>query len=285
MTGSGSAAGPTEFGEVRIEVRSLNGRGLQVRARSSPSLAFLEPAVEQAMRARLRRGTVTVAIDRVGPRSAFGDRSEFAALLAELRGLASDLSVPFDIGLRDLIDLAGSVRPQATTPSGDLAPGVTALLTRAIDDLIEHRRSEGAETAAEMRKHLVDLDGLRARAASRAPAVAADYREKLLQRVNEYLAGKGLELAAADVVREVALYSDRVDVGEELQRIAAHAAELGALLDGGGEIGRKCEFLLQELLREINTLGAKSPDVEMSHLVVEMKSLVDKLKEQAANLE
>jgi uncharacterized protein (TIGR00255 family) len=115
--------------------------------------------------------------------------------------------------------------------------------------------------------------------------VVADYRAKLLQRVNEFLESRGKAMAESEVIREVAVFADRADITEEMQRLGSHVLRAGELLRGGAEVGRKLEFLVQEMLREVNTIGSKSPDVRISHHVVEMKSCVDKLREQAANLE
>ena len=119
----------------------------------------------------------------------------------------------------------------------------------------------------------------------RAPEMVASYRERLLGRVNEFLEGRAQAMETGDVIREVAVFADRVDIAEELQRLGAHVERAEELLAAGGAVGRKLEFLVQEMLREVNTVGSKSPDVAIAHRVVEMKSCVDRLKEQAANLE
>ena len=116
-------------------------------------------------------------------------------------------------------------------------------------------------------------------------AVIAFAQRRLLQRVNEFLAGQARTMEDGDVIREVAAFADRSDVAEELQRLTTHFAEERELLANGGEIGRKFEFLLQETLREVNTLGSKSQDAEMAQCVVAMKTAIDRLREQAANLE
>jgi uncharacterized protein (TIGR00255 family) len=158
-------------------------------------------------------------------------------------------------------------------------------MQRAIEDLRRHRQSDGAATVAALREQLDELRRLALVAQQRAPEIAKAYGEKLQKRVNDLLAAHGLQIEPEVVLRELALFADRSDVAEELQRLTAHLAEANALLGQGGEIGRKLDFLLQELLRETNTLGSKSPDVAMAHGVVAMKSCIDKLKEQAANLE
>ena len=158
-------------------------------------------------------------------------------------------------------------------------------MAAAIAALRSSRQAEGVATLAAMRTHVDEFEACWQQVKARAPKVAEGYREKLLTRLREFLRTEGVAIEAADVVREVAIFTDRVDVEEELQRLQAHVVELRSLFERGGVMGRRIEFLLQELLRETNTLGSKSPDTEISHCVVAMKSNLDKLKEQAANLE
>ncbi len=136
-----------------------------------------------------------------------------------------------------------------------------------------------------MRGHLLALTDNLTRIRAHAPEMLDQHRSKILQRVNEFLETKARQLDDQDVIRELALYADRVDISEELQRMDSHLERFAAGLDRGGEIGRRLEFLLQEMLRETNTIGSKSPDVEIAHAVVDLKSEIEKLKEQVANLE
>ncbi len=283
MTGTGVAAGATECGALRIEVRSVNGRSLQIKQRLCAEVLGLEPAFDEAIRKVVTRGSLTLAIDRVGGGALAIDRGAMQSLVADLRALASELGLDGELSLRDVLSFAGGAR--TPTMGRELLPGLAALLQSALADLQDHRATDGAATVAAMAMELDAIERLRAAAMLRAPTIVSEYRERLRQRVGEFLAAQGLELAAADVVREVALFAERVDVGEELQRLGAHTVEVRALLQRGGAIGRKLDFLLQELLREANTLGAKSPDVAMAHAVVAMKTAIDRLKEQAANLE
>jgi uncharacterized protein (TIGR00255 family) len=283
MTGSGSAAGSTECGDLRVELRSVNARGFVLKQRLCAEVAGLEPAFEERIRRVVARGTVTLVVERVG--AVFADRLALQRLVAELRALAGDLGLPDDLTLRDVLSLAGSFERTEHGLQRELPPRLADLLRQALDDLQRHRDAEGRATVAAVRAQLDELDVLRARAAARAPAVVAALRERLHKRIGEALADQGFALQPADLVREVALLADRVDVAEELQRLAAHGEAMRAALDAGSQLGRRLEFLAQEVWREANTLGSKSPDVEMAHFVVAMKSCIDKLKEQVANLE
>jgi uncharacterized protein (TIGR00255 family) len=166
-----------------------------------------------------------------------------------------------------------------------LAAELGALVDAAVERLLEARAADGAATVAALRAEIERLDELRASVAERAPTIVAEYREKLIARVNEFLAGRAHQIDDADVVRELGLFADRVDINEELDRLGAHVAEMRRRLAAGGTVGRELEFLLQETLREVNTIGSKSADAAVSHLVVAMKSCVDRLREHGANLE
>jgi uncharacterized protein (TIGR00255 family) len=286
MTGAGFAAGQTELGQLRCELRSINGRGLVVKQRLCRDCDGLEAAIEQIIRRRIARGTVNVSIDRVdGELGVLGDVQELGRLVGQLRAAARALGLDEDLGLGDVVAFAAGLPRPPAAHQDSIPPAVAALLEAALDRLLQRRDAEGAAAAAAMLGHLDEFDRLALAAASRAPEVVAAHRERLLRRLNEHLAQQGIHLEPRDIIKEVALFADRVDVSEELQRLQAHLAEVRAVLDRGGEVGRRLEFLLQELLRETNTLGSKSPDVQLSHLVVAMKSCADKLKEQAANLE
>lgn len=287
MTGSGVAVGPTGFGDTTVEIRSVNGRQLVVKQRLAPEVAVLDAAIERAVRARLLRGNVTVVVDVTAPAGAPAiDAQRFSAAAEALAELAREHGLGA-VTVGDVLAVPGVVNAGARTPRVSVEPpaDVVALLERALAVLCDARAREGRATVAAMHGHVAELDAAVERVTARAPQVVAAHRERLLERVNEFLAGRAHQLEPSDVVRELGLFADRVDVTEELVRLRAHTAQIRAVLGDGGEVGRRLEFLLQEVLREVNTIGSKSPDVEIAHTVVDMKSHLDRLREQAANLE
>lgn len=285
MTGVGFAAGPCELGDVRLELRTVNGRGFSAKLRLPPNAGGYELAIEELVRANIARGSVLVVIERAQATAALPDAEQVKALAASMRQLADDLRLPAPSLAEVLQQLAASGRADAST-SRPLPPQLRSLFERALADLAAHRRNDGRGTAAAIGEQLDQFAGLVAQAAARAPMLAEEYRARLLQRVQEFVARHvAVAPPAVDLVREVAVFADRVDVAEELQRLSAHVAEVRGVLARGGEVGRRLEFLLQELLRETNTLGSKSPDTTIAHAVVAMKTCVERMKEQAANLE
>lgn len=281
MTGQGAAAGVCEAGALRVEVRSVNGRGLNLKLRLCPEVAGLEGVFDEEVRRFAARGTVTFVVDRAGG-SAAPDREAMKALAAELRQLARELDMPADLSLRDVLAVAAMGRGPGVREAG---PKLLQLVREALEQWQSHRQRGGAETVAAMMAEVDRLFELQQQASLRAPQLAAEHRERLLSRVREFVEAHGAQVEAGDLVREVAVYAERIDVSEELQRLGAHLGEIREQCRAGGAIGRRLEFLLQEALREANTLGSKSPDVAMAHCVIAMKSAIDRLKEQAANLE
>lgn len=285
MTGAGFASGPSEHGELRVEVRTVNGRGLSTKLRLPGVCAGYEAAIEEQLRLLLQRGTVTVVVERAQQVASLPEAEVVRRVASEMRQLAAELQLAAPT-LADVLQVAAASRGGDTPTSRPLPAQFGALFAAAIADLLRHRQSDGAATVAAIDQLLVQFEEHMAVAKGRAPQLAERYRERLLQRVQEFLAEQAPDAAPiTEIVREVAIYADRVDVAEELQRLDRHIAEFRQVLAGGGEVGRKLEFLLQELLRETNTMGAKSPDTAMTHAGVAMKTCIDRIKEQVANLE
>ena len=290
MTGSGVGAGASELGPTTVEVRSTNGRTLAVKPRLPNECQGLEAALERRVRERLRRGTVVVVVETAGAAAggpAIVDTALAERAAAELRALAQRLGLAADLRLEMLLGVPGVVAADRTRPraSWEPPPLLQGLIDEALDQLVASREQEGAAMVAVVGEQLAEITRRHGEIAARAASVAQDHRQRLLRRVNEFLAGQARVLSDQDVLREVALFADRVDVNEELQRIAAHLTKVHDLLAAGGEVGRSLDFLLQELLREVNTVGSKSPDVTIAHAVVAAKMAIDRLKEIAANLE
>ena len=285
MTGAGFAAGDSEIGPVRLEARSVNGRGLSIKLRVSASCSRYEAAIDEAVRARVSRGSVLIVVERTAGAATLPERDLLRRTAAEMGALAEELGLAKP-SLAEVIQTAVNGSRAESSTSKPLPPAFAALLERALDELVERRRAEGAGTSAAILAQLDELERLTAAAGARAPAIVDHYRERLLQRVQEFVANHvPAPPPAVDLVREVAVFADRVDVAEELQRLRSHQQEVRKALQGGGEVGRRLEFLLQELLRETNTLGSKSPDTETAHAVVAMKGCIATMKEQLANLE
>jgi uncharacterized protein (TIGR00255 family) len=264
---------------VSVQIAAVNHRGIQVQVRSDLRDLALDELVKQEVRAALQRGSVTVQVAVRSQQVLAIDRARVTAAWEQLAGLARDLGAPLPT-IDRVVSLVTGERD--TTGAGHETLLRSALAT-AIGELQTQRQREGAALATAFRAQAATVRALLPRLRTAADARAASYRCALQARVGELL--KDVTLTAEQLVREVALHADRIDVTEELVRLAAHIDALDALIAGDDEQqGRKLEFLLQEIGREVNTTGAKSNDTALTNLVLEAKALVEQMKEQTANL-
>jgi uncharacterized protein (TIGR00255 family) len=286
MTGFGAAEGDVAGGRLRLEVRTVNHRHLNVQLKVPSELAEQEPALRERLRQHVARGHVTVAgrwLEEPPQAAAVTvDRARAAAVVAALREAGRELGLPGDVDVSLLARLPDVLRVARAEVAPD--PGaVLEVLDQAAAACAVAREREGAALAAELRGRVANLEALRGRIAERAPQRVAAERDRLARAVQE-LAG-GVAVDPARLAQEIAILADRLDVTEELVRFGTHLAALAALLDGAGSVGREIGFVLQELLREANTMGSKADDAAMAAAVIAVKTELEKLREQVENLE
>lgn len=282
MTGFGAAKLDDEMVQIAVEARSVNGRFLKVSLKTPPSLAHREGELEGLVREQLRRGSVTVSVHfrrkRVEP-AAVIDEDAARAYVEVFRRLGLPLeAVPTMPGV-----LTGGRDDELGDDEWGMVEG---LVRQALKQLTLMREREGRALAGVLGKACARIDELAAELVARAPAVVAEHQARLRERVRALLADQPISLDDQHLAREVAIFADRSDVTEELDRLGAHVAQVRMLLARGGEnAGRTLDFLSQELLREANTIGSKSSDVRMTKAVIELKAEIERFKEQSANVE
>ncbi|MCK6480567.1 MAG: YicC family protein [Planctomycetes bacterium] len=289
MTGFGSATREGPAGSVSCELRSFNHRQLKVSLRLPPSLSGWEADLEARLRASLARGSVFGTLRTGRPKastSSLVDTALARQYASSLADLAAELGLPGEPDLALLASLPGVVVTSPVGEKADDALGETAeeALDAALAELAASRASEGKALRKDFEARLRRVSKGIAAVRRRAPRAAAEARDRLRARLEEVLEGRPAALGEA-VAREVVLLADRGDVTEEVTRLDAHVAAFREAAGGEGEIGRRLDFLLQEMLREVNTIGSKSQDAVLSAAVVDMKVEVDRMKEQAANVE
>lgn len=288
MTGFGAAARETPALAVRAEAKSVNNRGLSVTVRGP---AWVETAaagaIEAAVKRHATRGTVSVHVQVTRRRDAAPARvvrevfADYAAqIAAAMQGTAC--AAP---SAGDILRLPGVVEEAVPTALGaDEAAVVVEAVEAALVAMVEMRDREGASLVAELRGLLDQMERGALAVETRAPAAVGAARDRLRERVAQLLA-PAQTLPEEIVAREVAVLADKSDVAEEVARLRSHVAQTREMLASGGAVGRRLDFLAQEFGREVNTIGSKSQDTEIANLVVDMKVAVERLKEQAANLE
>ncbi len=288
MTGFGRSEASLGHGSVVCEVRSVNSRHLDVRVRLPRELAALEAPLRQAASAHFERGQVELAvrlpregvfdaqveIDRAAARS----YSEAAAELRNELGLRDELSISA------LLSLPGVSRLREPELEAEaISTCVHQAAESACSSAVEMRRREGESLAEELRGRLSTVEAAVSQIEGRAEEVGRALRERLAKRVAAL--APDLEIDPARLEQEALLYADRADVTEETVRMRSHCEQFRETLAGGGSIGRKLEFLLQEMGRETNTIGSKASDTPIARLVVELKTEQEKLREQVLNVE
>lgn len=288
MTGFGAAAVEKAGLSLRAEVRAVNHRYLQLKLRLPSELAFLEPEVERAVRQRVERGALTLSVAATAGAALSAPQVDVAAARVykqKLERLARELDLPPVVDLALLAGLPGVIG--ADMDEGQLQREERLLhqaVAGALDALDEMREREGAALARDLQRSAKSIAALVRRIEKRMPQVVRAHHEALKQRVSELMDGRS-GLSDADLARELALIADRLDVTEELTRLGSHIEQLGVLLEKSGAVGRQLDFLVQEFLREANTIGSKCSDAQAAHLVVELKTWIERLREQVQNIE
>jgi uncharacterized protein (TIGR00255 family) len=206
--------------------------------------------------------------------------------LPRLKKLAAELGAK-PPELADVLAMPGVVLEEAEKLEIDesMKQALFSALDAALAGLGVMRQKEGAALAADIGARVRDVAEYGKQAGGRAPQVAKEYRDKLKARIDKLMAESGLQLAEADLAREVALFADRCDITEEVTRLEHHCGQFLDIMAGKGEVGRRLDFVAQEMLRETNTIASKANDAELATIAVAMKSEIEKIKEQVQNLE
>lgn len=286
MTGYGRGSAPLGSRSVTVQVTSVNRRSLDLSVSLPAPWEGLEPEIVEAIRRVAARGKVHVDVEMAGGPAAAGgfDDEAVGAALARLAALAAARNIPFHPTPELLWQIASAEKGAAEHPPLETArEAVLSALGAALASFADMRAREGQALLADFLARTQTLRGHVEAIAARAPQVAPAYRELLHRRLRE--AGLDLDLGDERVLKEIALFADRCDISEELTRFRSHLDQFAQLLGSAGEVGRKAEFILQEMGREAHTLGSKANDLAISRAVIELKNELERVKEQMANVE
>lgn len=290
MTGYGFAQLAEDRESYALEIRTVNNRYLKLSFKLPSFLQFAETAVEKLVRGRIARGTVEYVLRVRGDHDASSCTIHAGRLQQYLRQLAE---VKLPSGLQATVDLAAlaalpgvceEAEPDETEQSRRLA-FLERLTGLALDALTAMRREEGAALQRELEQLCGAIRDKLREVAARAPLVVEEYHVRLRARVAALMKESGLELEAEGLMREVAIYAERCDINEELSRLGSHLDQFSELCRRDDQVGRTMDFLTQELLREANTIASKSNDALIARNIVDVKGLIDRLREQVQNVE
>ena len=287
MTGYGRATAELAGFSLTVVVSSVNRKTLDLTVKMPEEWDSLEPHVGELVRKFASRGKVHVDIELTGVKTATQatwDEAAASEALDRVAAFAARKGVPFHPTPELLWQVANAQRRESERPAAEAAQAVvTATLTTALRSFSAMRAKEGEALMVDFIKRSELLHRQVDVVVARAPQVPANYREQLMKRLRD--AGLELDLNDERVLREIALFADRCDVTEEITRLRSHFEQFATLLKSDGEIGRKAEFLLQEIGREVNTIGSKANDLTIARAVIELKNELERVREQIANVE
>jgi len=290
MTGYGAAQGEADGVSFALELRGVNHRYLKLTLKLPESLQSFETDVEKLLRERIFRGAVTCTL-RI--RGAGGEGAK-PINQAVLRHYVKQLREAADaLGEHGMIDLAAVALLPGVNEAEALDEAakakqwtmVESLTGRALDAMLAMRREEGRGIEREMRALVDEIRRQLSQVATRAPRVIDEYHERLSLRVGQLMKAGGFTLEAESLAREVAIYAERCDISEEISRLTSHLDQCLELCGRDQPVGRTLDFLAQEMLREANTIASKSNDGLIARSVVEIKAVIDRIKEQVQNVE
>jgi len=298
MTGYAVIAREIAAGTLTVELKSVNSRFLDLQFRINDELRACEPALREAIMARVARGKLECRVSFARKATAGAGFVLNAALLVTLSELQRGIHRQFDhatpLSVHDLLRWPGVIE-EAQIVQETLQADIGAALSAALESFLDSRQREGAALAAMLMTRIDEMEAIVQRITPLIPHAIAQFQQKAVERVQEALGLAlqnstsvpliSLEEARERIRQEVTLYGVRVDISEELTRLSAHLAEVRHILNKGGQVGKRLDFMMQELNREANTLGSKAPMKELSDACLALKLLIEQMREQVQNLE
>lgn len=289
MTGFGRGEASSVDYKITIEAKSVNNRYLEVIPRMPRQIIALEEPVKKFVNGYVQRGRVDVFITleetENRQKTLKTDKELALAYCKSMREIAELCNIPGEITMDNMVRMQGIFTMEKTDDDLEVIWSLMReALAGAMTHLVEMRQTEGGKLAADLLKRRDTVVDFVKEIDARAPQVVSEYKEKLQTRVEELLEDKAL-LDDAKFANEVAYFADRASITEELIRLDSHLSQLKDLLSCNDVVGRKLDFLMQELNREINTIGSKANDLQISRFVIEVKSELEKIREQVQNIE
>jgi uncharacterized protein (TIGR00255 family) len=289
MTGFGSGRATVGAEEVTVELRSVNHKFCEVKVRLPRELSALETAVTRTVKERLSRGAIDVSVKR-GARAGGQlvptvDRALAQEYRRAFHETAQALGLPDETTVRDVLQQPGVLRlEEPQVQSEDATAALEQALALALEGISGMRAREGIAIVADLESRL-ELVGASVREVRQlSPRSVAEYRTRLEERLAELLRGTAV-VDPQRLAQEVALFAERIDVAEEVTRLDSHVAQFRALLAGHEPAGRKLDFLVQEMHREVNTTGSKSQAAAITNHIVQLKAELERIREQVQNIE
>jgi uncharacterized protein (TIGR00255 family) len=290
MTGFGEITAEVDGTVYSVEIRTVNNKHLKAYIRLPEKASFLNDQIEKLLRKELSRGTVNYSLRMHNISSQNDveiDKNTLKGYIDNLKAVAEESNLPAQIDLAVLLTLPGAI--QEVAPSEEMAEKLKSVIldltAKAIVKLKEVRTQEGIDLAEDLLANCAILKAKTAEVNANGTNTVELYHEKLKKRVDELLANAKLKIDSDLLAREVAIFAERSDVAEEITRLNSHLKQFEKACNGNENVGRRLDFIGQEMLRETNTIGSKALNADISNLVIDMKCIIDRIKEQVQNVE
>ena len=287
MTGFGAGEAAFASGKLAVEIRSTNHRFLDLRLRLPDALADLAGFSEAFLRERLARGRfdVTVHLEGSGASTPIVDKERVRAAFQALKEVQGELAPNQEVPLSLLLHVPGVFAPPLARDRDSAKTALNQALTAALAAMDGMRAREGAALAKDLAARLEQVRARAAEIRTRAPERVGAHKKRLVERIARLNLEGELGVDGGRLAQEVALFAERVDIAEELTRLDSHLDQASVLLRANEPMGRRLDFLFQEMIREANTIAAKSPDTVVIHAVVDVKAEIERMREQVQNVE
>ena len=288
MTGYGSAKGTVEGLEITVELKSVNNRYLDSSVRLPRSFLFAEEAIKSAVQSHISRGKVDVFVSvdssQAGDMTVRVNEPLLKGYIEAIRHIAEEYSLSDDMTAMSLSRFPDVLSVEKKDLDAEaISAGICAIAEEALRDFDTMRQREGAKLRDDVLSRLNTIDKLVSAVESEAPNTVAEYRKRLEQKMQEVLGATGID--ENRILAEAAIFADHIAVDEETVRLRSHMSQLTTMINGSSPTGRKIDFLIQEFNREANTIGSKCQNSQIAHVVVDLKSEIEKIREQIQNIE
>lgn len=288
MTGFGRACKTTDKWQINLEMRSVNSRYLESSVRLPQNHFYLEPHIKKRLRENINRGKVDVFLSLTSLGNQKGSISLNETLLEDyissVRAVSEKYSLPDDLKLHHIINIPDLFSAKEEAPDEEeMWELISPILDEAMNSFLQSRLKEGERLQKDIFAKLSEISEITDRLCEQTPKTVVAYRERLTEQLKDILKDRTID--ESRILTEAAVFADKIAIDEELVRLKSHIAQFYELLEQKEPVGRKCDFLLQEMNREANTVGSKGNDIEVSKMVVELKSVLEKIRQQIQNIE
>lgn len=288
MTGYGGAKGLVEGLEISVELKSVNNRYLDVAVRLPRSFLFAEDGIKAQVQKHISRGKVDVFVSvdssNADEMSVKVNKPLLKAYIEAMELISGEYGIVNDISTANISRFPDVLSVEKKELDAEaISAGIAAITLKALEDFDSMRLREGEKLREDVLSRLSAIDKLVSAVEELAPQTVAEYRSRLEAKMAEVLGSSGID--ENRILAEAAIFADRIAVDEETVRLRSHMSQLSAMIEGDSPTGRKIDFLIQEFNREANTIGSKCQNSEISHVVVELKSEIEKIREQIQNIE